>query len=42
MGKGHPSRPGRQVKVNDFIYVGLSVTFFAAAAAYAYFCEKVR
>jgi hypothetical protein len=27
---------------NDFVFVALSIAFFALAAAYAYFCEKVR
>jgi hypothetical protein len=27
---------------NDFVLVALSVAFFALAAAYAYFCEKIR
>jgi hypothetical protein len=27
---------------NDFVLVALSVVFFVLAAAYAYFCEKVR
>jgi hypothetical protein len=27
---------------NDFVFVALSVAFFALAAAYAHFCEKVR
>jgi hypothetical protein len=28
--------------MNDFVFVSLSVAFFAACVAYAYFCEKVR
>jgi hypothetical protein len=27
---------------NDFVFVALAVAFFALAAAYAYFCEKIR
>jgi len=27
---------------NDFVLVALSVAFFVLAAAYAYFCEKIR
>jgi hypothetical protein len=29
-------------RMNDFIFVALSVGFFALCVAYAYFCEKVR
>jgi hypothetical protein len=28
--------------VSDLLFVGLSVAFFAIAAAYAWFCGKVR
>jgi len=28
--------------VSDTIFIALSVGFFAASAAFAYFCEKVR
>jgi hypothetical protein len=27
---------------NDFTFIALSVAFFILAAAYVYFCEKVR
>jgi len=28
--------------VNDLIFIGISLGFFAVAIAYVYFCEKVR
>jgi len=28
--------------MNDLIFTGISVGFFALAVAYAYFCEKVE
>jgi hypothetical protein len=28
--------------MNDLIFAGISVGFFALAVAYAYFCEKVE
>ncbi len=33
---------GYAARMNDFIFIMLSVGFFALAIAYAYFCEKVR
>jgi len=27
---------------NDFLYVAVTVVFFALSVAYAHFCEKVR
>ena len=27
---------------SDLVYAGISAAFFVLAAAYAYFCEKVR
>jgi hypothetical protein len=34
-------RPGGAV-MSDLLYVGLSVAFFVLAAAFSWFCEKVR
>ena len=34
-------RPGGVV-MSDLLFVGLTVAFFALAAAFAWFCEKVR
>jgi len=28
--------------MNDLLFIGLSLAFFAIAAAYAHFCELVR
>jgi len=28
--------------MNDAAFVAISVAFFAASVAYAYFCEKIR
>jgi hypothetical protein len=30
------------MNLDDLIFIGISVAFFALAVAYAYFCEKVR
>jgi hypothetical protein len=30
------------VTMNDFAFIGITVAFFALAAAFARFCEKVR
>jgi hypothetical protein len=34
-------RPGGFV-MSDLVYIGLTIAFFALAAAFAWFCEKVR
>jgi len=28
--------------MNDFVFIAISLGFFAVAIAYVYFCEKVR
>jgi len=28
--------------MNDLLFIGITVAFFALAAAYAAFCEKIR
>jgi hypothetical protein len=28
--------------MNDFVFLAISIGFFAVAIAYAWFCEKVR
>jgi len=28
--------------MNDLVFIGISLGFFAVAIAYVYFCEKVR
>jgi hypothetical protein len=30
------------MNLDDLIFIGISVAFFALAVAYAYFCGKVR
>jgi hypothetical protein len=34
--------PGKGTHMNDIVAVALSVAFFAVAAAFVYFCDKVR
>jgi hypothetical protein len=34
--------PGNGTQMNDFVAVALGVAFFAVAAAFVYFCDKVR
>jgi hypothetical protein len=35
-------RRRRKPIMNDLLFIGITVAFFAAAALYAVFCEKVR
>ncbi len=37
-----PRRAQREASMSDLVYAGLSVAFFALAAAYVLFCDKVR
>jgi hypothetical protein len=34
--------PGKGTQMNDIVAVALSIAFFAVAAAFVYFCDKVR
>jgi hypothetical protein len=39
-GSGEP--PGKGTQMNDIVAVALSIGFFAVAAAFVHFCDKVR
>jgi len=35
-------RPEEKITMNDLLFLGITVAFFALSAVYAVFCEKIR
>ena len=35
-------RPEETITMNDILFIGITVAFFALSAVYAVFCEKIR